>query len=235
MSTDIESAHVTVHGVARLHHCQGHWPGDRPDQRADEALEITVGQLLEFKCLHRTAEKSAFGQRAKIIAVGVPEGRQLVVVPRAEVDVPEGVEYLVAVQATFIAVIEIFGVGAVGIETGIEIQQVSVVLIGGPKAMNHQLCEGYRFVGLFADVLPAGKRAGTALRRFESMEIDPVRVDPLQVLTLQQFAGDLMRLVVKARAHLNDCRSHGFERGFVCCIRQRALFGRFHAFSILEK
>ena len=197
--------------MARLQHGQCHRPGNGADDRIDDPLEIAAAQLLEFKCLHRLTEKVALGQRAEILRVGAPEAVQLLLVARAQINGPEVVEHFVAMQAHFIGVVERLGLRPILVEAAVEVQQVGIVLIGGAKAMHHQLGEGQRFVGLFAGVLPAGKRLRAALRQVETMEINLIRVDLGKALAHQQLAGDLMGLVVQAGAKLHDGGGDGLE------------------------
>nr|WP_236708478.1 hypothetical protein [Pseudomonas sp. Sample_10] len=128
-------------------------------------------------------------------------------------------------QANFVGFIEVFGFRASGVKAAIEVQQVSVVLIGGAEPVDHELRQRGGFVGFFPNVLPAGKRSGTALRRFESVEINEVRVEAGNALLLEQLAGDFACHVLQARAGQDHLVGNGLERCFVYCVGQRTGFG----------
>nr|WP_238539539.1 MULTISPECIES: hypothetical protein [unclassified Pseudomonas] len=138
-------------------------------------------------------------------------------------------------QAHLIFLVEILALRTFGVEAAVQIEKISVVLVGGAKTMNHQLCQGHRFVGFFADVLPAGKRAGAALGGLETMEINLIWIKARQAFGFQQITGRLMGGVLQTGAVLHDGIGDSLQRRFVCRVWQRTWLGGVHAFSILEK
>ncbi|MNF91777.1 hypothetical protein D3C84_743920 [compost metagenome] len=79
-------------------------------------------------------------------------------------------------QAYFVGFVEGSGVRAGGIEAGINIQQVGVVLVAGAKAVDHQLCQGHGRRRRGMDMLPTGECFRAALRGVEAVEVHLIRI-----------------------------------------------------------
>ncbi|UST63124.1 hypothetical protein NF673_21225 [Pseudomonas moraviensis] len=230
VTIEIQRAYFSADRVCRSEHWQGDRPGNGADYRIDDALKIGPIKVALLQRLHGLAEEIALCQRTEILRRGLPEFRQLTGVASAEVDIPEHLQHVAAQQAHFIALIEILGLRAIRIKAAIEAEQVCIVLVGGTKTMDDQLREGERFVRLFQQVFPTGKGQRAALRRFETVEINLVRVKAGQTFVREQFVGHLPGRIKQARAGLHDRCGDGFEGVFVRCVWQQTAFGSGHVF-----
>lgn len=115
--------------------------------------------------------------------------------------------------------VEIFALRTFAVEATVQIEQVGVVLVGGTKTMNDQLCQGHRFVGFLADVLPAGKRASAALGRLEAMEINLIRVEARQAFCFQQITGGFVGSLLQSGAIVHDGIGDSLQNRLVCRVR----------------
>ena len=105
-------------------------------------LEVVFAELAGLAALQGLAEEVALGQQPEIVRACPPETLEFVGVQRAEVDLPEILEHLVAVQAHFIGFVEVLHLWPGAVEAAVQVQQVGVVLVGGTKALDHQLGQG---------------------------------------------------------------------------------------------
>ncbi|MNQ99440.1 hypothetical protein D3C85_1151730 [compost metagenome] len=215
VTCDIEGANAAGAGVLCLQHLQADRPGERADRGLGKELEILITQLPLVPRLHGLDEEVAFGQRAEIAAGIVPEVRQPLVVKRTEIDTPEVLQHLVAMQAHFVGFIVGIGVGANGIETAIHVEQIGVVLVGDTKAVDHQLRQGHGGGWRGVDMFPAGKGFRAALRGVEAVEVDLVGIQSGDGVLLEQICGDLVSGVLQAGAGLNDGGGNRLECGLI--------------------
>ncbi|MNV36986.1 hypothetical protein D3C71_1284830 [compost metagenome] len=139
---DVQSPNNVGARVLSPQHLQVDRPVDRTHYGVRDELEVIVAQLPFVPGLYGLYQKIAFGQGSEVGAGLLPERGQFVGIERAEIDVPERLQHLVAVQAYFVGFVEPPGVRAGGIKACIDVKQVGVVLIAGAKALDHQLCQG---------------------------------------------------------------------------------------------
>nr|WP_244159906.1 hypothetical protein [Pseudomonas mohnii] len=116
VSVDVQSPNTVGARVLSPQHVQVDGPVDRTHHGVCDELEVIVAQLPFVPGFYGLYQKIAFGQGSEVGAGLLPERSQLVGIERAEIDVPERLQHLVAVQAYFVGFVEPRGFRASGIK-----------------------------------------------------------------------------------------------------------------------